>query len=301
MATRALARRAMVLVGTGGLLALGSCGPAPHAPHGKIGVLAAESSWGDIAGQIGAGRVAVTSMINDSGADPHEYETSVRDAASLAGSTVVIQNGLGYDGFVDKLLSADPDRGRTVLTVADIAGVHGHGANPHLWYSPQYVMAAARAFEAALAKVTPADARLFEANLRSFLIGEQRVVDVLDRIKEKHGGARVAYAERVPGYLLQAAGLRLGSPASFAQSIEDGHDPSPADNVAFERALTARTVKVLILNADVSDPATRHLRQVAIDSAIPVLVMTENLPTSEPDFQTWQADQARALLAALGG
>jgi zinc/manganese transport system substrate-binding protein len=160
---------------------------------------------------------------------------------------------------------------------------------------------AARAFEAAFARAVPAAAGTFRANLGAFEAGEHRVSDVIARIRAKYAGSRVAYTEPVPGYLLDAAGLRLGIPASFARSIEDGNDPSPADNAAFETALTSHTVKVLIYNAQVSDAATEHLRDLAAGSGIPVVGMSETVPATQRDFQTWQADQARALLAALGG
>lgn len=293
--------RALVAPGICCLLAVTACGLSAHATNGKIGVVAGENFWGNIAAQIGGDRVAVTSIISDTGADPHEYESDVQDAAALADAKVVLENGVGYDDFLAKLLSASPGGKRTVLTISDVVGVTGGDANPHLWYDPDYVLTAAHAIEAVLAKASPADASTFQANLGAFLTGEQRVVDVVDRIKATYAGTAVAYTERVPGYLLNAAGLTLGTPASFSRSIEDGNDPSPADNAAFEKALTGRTVKVLIYNAQVTDSATKHLRDLATSSGVPVVGMTETLPATEPDFQTWQADQARALLAALGG
>jgi zinc/manganese transport system substrate-binding protein len=283
------------------VLALTGCGPLGHAADGRIGVVAGENVWGNIAAQLGGDRVAVTSLINDPGTDPHEYESDVHAAAAVADANVVIENGLGYDDFLTKLLSASPGNERTVLTVSAAAGVKADNANPHLWYGPGFVIAAARAIEGAFAKASPADAGRFRAHLRTFLAGEQRVVSVLHQIKAKYAGSAIAYTERVPGYLLAAAGLRLGVPASFPQAIEDGTDPSPRDNAAFEKALTGHRVKALIYNSQVTDPVTKQLRDLATTSGIPVVDMTETLPPTEPDYQTWQADQARALLAALGG
>lgn len=291
----------LVALGTCCLIALAACGTPGRRSDGRIGVVAGENFWGDIAAQIGGDRVAVTAFISDAGADPHEYESNVRDAGVLAQSSVVLENGLGYDDFLGRMLAAGPGGKRTVLRVADIVGVRGDNANPHLWYGPRYVITAANAIEAALARAAPADTSVFRANLRGFLAGEQRVVDVVGQIKAKYAGTAVAYTERVPGYLIAAAGLRLGTPGSFAQSIEDGKDPSPGDNAAFEQALRTHTVKVLIYNAQVTDSATQHLRDLASRSGIPVVGMSETLPAGAPDFQTWQADQARALLAALGG
>jgi len=301
MGTSTIGRRTILALGTCGLLGLAACGPPAHTAGGRIAVVAGENFWGNIAAQIGGDRVAVTSIISDPGTDPHEYESDVHDAAAIADARLVLVNGLGYDDFLPKLLAASPSGERTVLTVADVLGVKGGNPNPHLWYGPAYVITAAHAIEAALARSRPGDANTFRANLGAFLAGEQRVVDVLNRIKAKYLGTPIAYTERVPGYLLDAAGLKLGTPASYSQSIEAGNDPGPADSTAFEHALSGHTVKVLIYNAQVTDSATKHLRDLARSSGVPVVGMSETLPPSEPDFQTWQADQARALLAALGG
>ena len=118
------------------------------------------------------------------------------------------------------------------------------------------------------------------------------------RIKALHAGEAVAYTEPLPAYLVQAAGLRLGSPAGFSKSLEDGTDPSPADSAAFERALTSHAVKALIYNAQVTDPETTRLRAVAQRAGVPVVPMTETLPKGLT-YQAWQALQATALLAAL--
>lgn len=274
---------------------------ASSAPAGKLGVVAAENFWGNIAQQVGGDTVQVTSIISDPETDPHEYETNARDGAAIAGASFVIENGAGYDSFVDKLLKASPKSDREVLTIADVVGAKGEDVNPHLWYNPAYVTQAAQAIEAQLAKEDPAHAATYQANLARFDAGEQQVVDVIDQIKAKHAGDKIAYTERVPGYLIEAAGLQLGTPASFSQSIEDDSDPSPADNAAFQLALKKHTVKALLYNAQVTSPTTQQLKRLATSSGLPVVGVTETLPPNEKDFQTWQADQARALLSALGG
>jgi zinc/manganese transport system substrate-binding protein len=304
------------LAGPVALLALSACSSSadkdagnnlPNAPltatsaaNGKLGVVAAENFWGNIAQQIGGDRVQVTSIISDPETDPHEYETNARDGAAIAGASFVIENGAGYDSFVDKLLKASPKSDREVLTVADVVGAKGD-VNPHLWYNPAYVTQAAQAIEAQLAKEDPANAATYQANAARFDAGEQQVLDVIDQIKAKHAGDKIAYTERVPGYLIEAAGLQLGTPASFSQSIEDGNDPSPADNAAFQLALKRHTVKALLYNAQVTSPTTQKLKSLAKSSGVPVVGVTETLPLNEKDFQTWQADQARALFTALGG
>jgi len=275
-------------------------GPTPSG-HGGIAVVAAENMWGDILAQIGGAKVSVTSIISDPNADPHEYESSVTDAAAIAHARLVVINGAGYDDFVSKLVSADNTAHRVVLSVADVVGVHGSNPNPHLWYDPDYVQTAARAFERELAGISPADSATFSANLSAFLSGEQAVVGVADQIKSRYAGTKVGYTERVAGYLVRAAGLQLGTPSGFAQAIEDGNDPSPLDSATFEHVITTRAIKVLIYNSQVTDTATSRIKQLASSHGIPIVGMSETFPTADKDFQTWQLDQARALLAALGG
>ncbi len=77
-----------------------------------VAVVAAENFYGDIARQIGGDRVSVTSIMSDPNIDPHEYESSVDDARALASADLVIENGGGYDDWMDKLLSASPRASR---------------------------------------------------------------------------------------------------------------------------------------------------------------------------------------------
>ena len=286
-------------------LLIAGCGDTATAPaataHGVVLVVAVENFWGDITRQIGGSHVRVTSILTDPSADPHTYDADPRAAAAISGATFIVENGLGYDGFADKLLNASPSSARKVLTIATAVGASGEGVNPHLWYSPRYVKAGAAAIADQLARADPSDTAGFRQSLEAFLTAYQPYVDTLAAIKAKYAGAPVSFTERVPGYLLDAAGLRLATPATFAQAIEDGNDPSPADVAAIDTAMSGKTVKVLFYNAQVTSPTTDKVKQAAKAGGVPVVGVSETIPGGEPDFQTWQIDQAKAVLAALGG
>jgi zinc/manganese transport system substrate-binding protein len=111
----------------------------------------------------------------------------------------------------------------------------------------------------------------------------------------------VAYTERVPGYLLAVAGLKVLTPPGFAAAIEDGTDPSPDDAVLMDGLFTGRTVRVLLYNAQVVSPVTQHVEALARQARIPVVGVTETMPPSFRSYQAWQWSQAEALLRALGG
>jgi zinc/manganese transport system substrate-binding protein len=289
------------LVGSALLAGCGSASSPSAAAGGRLAVVAGENFWGDITRQIGGSHVSVTSIITDPNADPHSYETDPMAAAAINNASFVIENGAGYDDFIDKLLSTNPSSGRDVLSIAQTVGVGGGNPNPHLWYNPDYVTAAARAIETHLASHDQVHAAEFQANLQTFLVAYQPYIDTLATIRARHAGAPIAYTERVPGYLVEQAMLRLATPASFAQSIEDGNDPSPADTAAMDDAMTHRLVKVLLYNAQVTSPITQGVRDLATANGIPVVGVAETIPAGQPTFQAWQIHQGLAILAALGG
>ena len=271
------------------------------ATSAPIDVVASTNVWGDIAKQIGGDHVTVTSIMSDPNADPHEYEADAKTAAALSKSQFVVENGLGYDDFMDKLLSASPNSSRKVLNAADVMQITASDANPHIWYDIAEVPAVANAIADQLGTLDPADAAAFTSNAKAFTASLAPITSAIANVKTKYSGAPVGYTERVPGYLVDAAGLKLATPASFAQSIEDGNDPSPGDNAAMNAALTDKAIKVLLYNGQVTSPATDAIKQLAQKSGVPVVGVTETLPPTDKDFQAWQLRQISELTTALGG
>lgn len=288
-------------------LGLAACSSSPSASGGSssaasvINVVAGENFWGDLITQIGGAHVKVTSIISDPNTDPHEYESDAKDAASLARADLVLENGLGYDDFMAKLLSASPRSGRVVLSVQKILDITDSDANPHVWYDTERLPEVAAAVGDQLSKLDPADSTTFTANVQTFNASLKPILDVIATIKAKYSGTKIAYTERVPGYLVDAAGLTLGVPTSFTQAVEDGSDPTPADAAAFDAAITHKTVKVLLYNGQVTDDQTTKIKRLATDSGVPVVGVTETLPSTDASFQAWQLRQAKEILTALGG
>lgn len=286
-------------------LALAGCGShsptrPPSGSSTQVNVVAAENFWGDIVKQIGGGHVNVTSVISDPNADPHLYESDATTAASVSHAQLVVVNGLGYDDFMGKLLSASPNPGRKMLTAADVMQISGSNANPHIWYDIAKVPDMSSAIAAQLSTIDPADARTFMGNAKAFSDSLAPITAAIANIKSKYAGAPVGYTERVPGYLLDAAGLKLATPASFAQAVEDGNDPSPADNSAMDAAVRNKAIKVLLFNAQVTSPATDALKTLALRSGVPIVGATETLPAGDASFQAWQLRQINELASALG-
>ena len=264
-------------------------------------VVAAENTWGDVTAQIAGPALSVASIVDSPDEDPHEYESTVGDAALVAHARLVVRNGAGYDTFVDKLLGSGRSGHRAVVTVADVVGLKGTGVNPHLWYRASYVAAAARAITDQLIRIAPGDAATFRRNLATLLAGERRVTDVVAQIRARHAGEKVAYTEPVAAYLVQDAGLELGIPGSYPRAIEEGSDPSPLDDARFKHALAERSVRVLLYNAQVTDSSTQDVKRLAAKHGVPVVGVSELLPPAQPDLPSWQLSVAEQLLRALDG
>jgi zinc/manganese transport system substrate-binding protein len=287
--------RTVIVLGAAGL-AFAACGGS--SAKGKLDVVAAENVYGNIAAQIGGSHVSVTSILTDPNADPHLFEPGTSSGLAVAKAKVVLQNGLGYDAFMTKLEDAAPNSDRATVTIADVLGVHGKDANPHLWYDVPRLGRIGAAIASAFERADPRHASAYRAGLSRFdrSLGALRKV-VVD-IRTRFHGTAVAYTEPVPGYLVSAAGLRNLAPDSFTRSIEDGTEPSPSDVAAMHALIEQHRIRVLLYNSQAVSPTTARLRDSARHEDIPVVPMRETLPPGQT-FQRWQLTQARALAAAL--
>jgi zinc/manganese transport system substrate-binding protein len=289
--------RIILVCGTVLLLATG-CGSASAGSGSALDVVAAENAYGDIARQIGGAHVAVTSILSDPSADPHLYEPGTRSGLAVANARLVIQNGAGYDAFMTKLEDASPSSQRRVVTIADVLGVHGKDANPHLWYDVPKLPAIASAIATGLERADPAHTAAYRTGLSRFESRLSPLQREVARIRASFAGTPVAYTEPVPGYLVAAAGLRNVAPAAFTRAIENGTEPTP-QALAVMLALTSRKkIAVLLYNSQAVSPITRRIRDAATNAGIPVVGVTETLP-SNLSFQQWQLAQAKQLDAAL--
>ena len=290
---RAFAGLALAALAAAGLV---GCGAPPASS--TLRVVAAENVWGDVAASIGGSAVSVTSLISDPNTDPHVFTSDVADTEAAALAKVVIVNGLGYDDFMARIVSSVGTSGRRIVTVSSVLHEAG-GANPHLWYDVTALPVAARAIESAMVAAAPGDRARFDAGLTRFDASLGPLDATVATIRRRFAGAPVAYTERVPGYLLAAAGLRVLTPPGFARAIEDGTDPSVADDQAMEALVTGGHLRVLCSNSQTVTPVTARIRALAVAHRLPVVAVAETVPAGYPGLPAWQAAQARALLAAL--
>lgn len=265
---------------------------------GQLKVVAAENFWGNLAAQIGGSHVAVTSLINSPDADPHLFESDTRDGLAVSTAAVVIVNGANYDPFMVRLMNAAPSSHRHLVRVSSVLHVTGSDPNPHLWYDAPRIPLVVRAIANALVAADPANAAAYRAGATRTVRALRPLERAVQALKAADTGDPVAYTERVPGYLLADAGLRVLTPTGFARSIEDGTDPSPSDVDAMRALITSRSIRVLLYNEQATSPVTAQLQSLARSNGVAVVPVTETMPAHQ-DFESWQLSQVRNLTAAL--
>jgi zinc/manganese transport system substrate-binding protein len=283
---------AVVILLVGGA-AFGAPGPARLNK-----VVAAENFYGNIAAQLGGERVQVTSILSNPNVDPHEYESSVNDAKAVAVADLVIENGGGYDDWMDKLLAGSPRGTRILLKAYDIA-VNKLPDNEHVWYDLDNVEGIAQSITGALQKLAPADAALFARNLQVFQKSLMKVRQKMADIKARWSGTPIGLTETIFLYQTKPLGLVVLTPLEFQKAIAEGNDP-PADTVvAAENQVKGKKIKALVYNEQTISPITSKLQEEAQSAGIPIVPVTETMPPAM-SYQDWMLSQLTALAQALG-
>jgi zinc/manganese transport system substrate-binding protein len=290
-----------LLIAGSALLTLAACGSGSTttpAPGGRPTVVASTDVYGSIAAAVGGNLVDVKSIIDSPSADPHEYETTPADAATVAKAAIVVENGGGYDDFADRLVRSAGGAPTVVNAVALSGKDTGQGElNEHVWYDLGTVRKVADAIAADLGRKDAANAATYTANAQAFekeLDGLQQKIDTL---RAAQSGRRIAVTEPVPLYLTEAAGLQNVMPEAFSAAVEEGDDPAAA--VLAEALRVVPSVKAVVANSQTESPSTQQVEAAAAAANVPVVKVTETLPDGVDSYVAWQSAQLDALAGAV--
>jgi zinc/manganese transport system substrate-binding protein len=283
----------------GAAAVLAGCGGTSNANTHGVAVVAAENFWGSIAAQIAGNQASVQSVITNPAQDPHSYEPSANDARLLATSQLAIVNGVGYDPWAAKLLAANPDGRRLVLTVGSVLKLHD-GDNPHRWYSPADVDSVAYYLTADLSKLDPKHANYYASRLAVFETKDLRPYhQLIAQIKHRYAKTPVGASESIFALQAPALDLDLITPKTFMKAISEGTDVSAQDTIAAQGQIARHQIKVWIYNSQNATPQVQRLTALARTSHIPAVAVTETLTPATASFEQWQVAQLLALQRAL--
>ena len=281
-------------------LAVAGCGSAAaSAGKGQIVAVGAENEYANVISQIGGRYVSVTAVESNPNVDPHTFEASPTVAQTVAGAQLVVQNGVGYDAFMNKVESASPSSSRKVITVQSLLGLPDSTANPHLWYMPRTMPAVAHALVQDLSAIDPSHAGYFAANARRFDASLRPWYRALRQFATRYPHTPVATTEPVGDYMLQAAGTVNLTPFQFQADIMNGVDPAPQDVTLQDGLFSGHRVKAFLYNQQVTDSLTESFLAKAKQYGIPVVGVYETMPTPGYNYQSWMLAEVKALERAV--
>jgi zinc/manganese transport system substrate-binding protein len=269
------------------------------ASKGIIQAVGAENEYANVISQIGGRFVHVDAIESNPNTDPHTFEASAAVAKEVSAAQLVVQNGVGYDDFMNKIESASPSSNRKVIDVQTLRGLPDSTPNPHLWYSPQTMPLVAEALANDLALLQPANAAYFGANATKFITSLNPWYQAIATFERTYPDTPVATTEPVGDYMLQAAGTDNLTPFNLQADIMNGTDPAP-QNVAVQDSLfSGHKVKVFVYNQQVTDSLTASFLSAAKKKGIPVVGVYETMPTPGYDYQSWMLAEVQALTKAV--
>ena len=246
--------------------ALGSSVSAQPLP-----VVTSFSILADLVRVVGGPHVEVTSLVGPN-ADAHIFNPTPADAKQIANAKLVVINGLGFEGWMDRLIKSSGYRGavvvasRGVKTIQEAAGSghhhgHSHAADPHAWQNPLNVKQYVQNIRIALAAAKPAAAQEFEQRATAYGLE----LDKLDQsIRERLKAIPVAQRRIITshdafGYFAAAYSVRFFP----LQGLSTGSEPSAADVVRIIDQIKKNKVTAIFVE-NISD--SRVLERITKES-----------------------------------
>jgi zinc/manganese transport system substrate-binding protein len=239
----------------------------------KLPVVATFSILGDIVGNVGGDRVVVKSLVGPNG-DAHVYSPSPADAKTLADARVIITNGLGFEGWLARLIKSSNTKAPNVVAATGIkprklAGKdsHGHGhkhghdhggGDPHAWQSVGNVKTYVANIRDGLIAADPAGKAAYEANAAAYLAKldalEGEVREAISKIPPER--RKIITTHDAFGYFKDAYGVDFIAP----QGVSTDSEASARDVARIITQIRKQKIPAVFME-NVSD--TRLLTRIA--------------------------------------
>ena len=242
-------------------------------------VLTSFSILADITQQVGGERVTVSSLVGPN-QDAHVYQPSPQDVKKLLASRVFVVNGLGFEGWIQRLTQSSQYRGQTVVASEKIKPLavktshghdhghrhdHGKGVDPHAWHNPQHVIQYGHTIAQALAKADPAGASYYQQRAQQF---EQQLRQLDQSIEQQFATIPVAQRKVITShdafsYLGQRYQIRFIAP----QGMSTESEASAASVAKLVKQIRQEKVKALFVE-NMADQ--RLLQQISQETNVKV-------------------------------
>lgn len=298
--------RRIFVASAASLSACGIAGSQPSSP--KIRVVATFSILADLVRQVGGDRVDVTALVGPN-ADAHEFSPSPDVARTVAGSNLVVVNGLGLEGWASRLIAASGSKAPVITASKDIkplaggseAAGHGHRFDPHAWQNVANVKVYVTNLRDGLAKVDGEGTSAYEANASRYLA---QLTQLDDEVKAAMAGIpaknrKVITSHDAFAYFAKAYGIQFIAP----QGVSTETAASAKDVALIIRQIRDQKIPAVFVE-NISDP--RLIEQIARETGAKIggKLYSDALSEAGGPASTY-LDMVRnnvsALRTALGG
>jgi zinc/manganese transport system substrate-binding protein len=242
----------------------------PALAQEKVKVVATFSILADMVKTVGGDRIEVTTLVG-ANADAHVYSPTPADARLLSAARLVVTNGLGFEGWIARLIKASATKATIAVATKGVkprqaSGGHGHGhshadSDPHAWQSVANAKIYVANIRDALSAADPAGKDAYAANAASYLAK----LDALDA-EVREAVARIPAERRKVitthdsfGYFGAAYGIAFVAP----QGVSTEAEVAAKDVAAIIGQIRKQKIPAVFLE-NVSDP--RLLRRISEES-----------------------------------
>lgn len=267
----------------------------PARAQDKINIVASFSILGDFVRNVGGERIAVTTLVGPNG-DAHVYTPTPQDAKKIADAKLVVVNGLGFEGWLPRLVKSSGGKATVVTATQGIAPrkLDSH-EDPHAWQSVGNVKVYVANIRDALAKADPAGADIYKANAEAYLAKltalDSDVKAAIATIPEAH--RKVISTHDAFGYFAAAYGIEFIAP----QGVSTDSEPSAKDIAVIITQLKISKIPAVFLE-NIADP--RLMRRIAAETGAKIggTLFSDSLTPENGDAPTY-IDMVRHNIKAL--
>ena len=260
-------------------------------------VVASFSIIGDFVRNVGGSSVSVTTLVGPD-SDAHVYAPTPADAKKIADASLIFVNGLGFEGWLPRLVQSSGSKAKIVTASTGISPLRlGSAADPHAWQSVNNAKVYIGNISLALSAADPASAEQFMKNTQAYI----EKLDALDRevrdtiAKLPPDRRKVISTHNAFGYFAASYGIEFIAPLGVSTESE----PSARDIAKIITQIKAAKIPAVFLE-NITDPRLMGRISAETGARVGGTLYSDSLTGEKGDSPTYIA-MVRHNIKALTG